>query len=416
MSTNVTGTTPTPLETPISGGNDDTQGGNSDEGEQQHRGTTPERGSGNRRSLSAESGEGRNRTLGNVPVSIAVLAACNKPIEDFRASRISKATALSRIYITLVDALPEDPSGVEEAFACYIDIIENHEHHVSEAERRGNRERSKSPVQQQIDEEELSRPTKRAKPDDSQYPWVISDFIHSVTLSPSLTATLDLLKLYAVDPKGTKRSLINSPTCPEFPDSEWTNILAGRAVNLDAVLTGYYSTSNNDERIESIGDLDIKFGTVAPTKIVSSAGEWTIAWNRACRATSMAFPHRAGELADYAEYIIALFAATDILFHDRVILFDKAVRRRVGSRRDLELTHFDKFADLRTAHMDSIGAAVVRRSPIPKVSSTSRKKQEACNRWNEGLCLLDGSQCRRLHVCNKCSKGGHKASDCPSTQ
>ena len=86
MSTNVTGATPTPLETPISGGNDDTQGGNSGEGEQQHRGTTPERGSGNRQSLSAESGEGRNRTLGNVPVSIAVLTACNKPIEDFRAS------------------------------------------------------------------------------------------------------------------------------------------------------------------------------------------------------------------------------------------------------------------------------------------------------------------------------------------
>jgi len=62
------------------------------------------------------------------------------------------------------------------------------------------------------------------------------------------------------------------PTCPEFPDSEWTNILACHAINFDAVLTGYYSTSNNDECIESIGNLDIKFGTVAPTKIVSSAG------------------------------------------------------------------------------------------------------------------------------------------------
>ena len=86
MSTNVTGATPTPLETPISGGNDNTQGGNSGEGEQQHRGKTPERGSGNRRSLSAESGEGRNRTLGNVPVSITALAAYNKPIKDFHGS------------------------------------------------------------------------------------------------------------------------------------------------------------------------------------------------------------------------------------------------------------------------------------------------------------------------------------------
>ena len=48
--------------------------------------------------------------------------------------------------------------------------------------------------------------------------------------------------------------------------------------------------------------------------------------------------------------------------------------------------------------MDSIGAAVVQRSPIPKVSSTLRKKQEACNQWNEGLCLLDGSQCLQLYA------------------
>jgi hypothetical protein len=39
----------------------------------------------------------------------------------------------------------------------------------------------------------------------------------------------------------------SDPSCPEFPDLEWTNILAGQAVNLNAVLTGYYSTSNNDE-------------------------------------------------------------------------------------------------------------------------------------------------------------------------
>ena len=45
---------------------------------------------------------------------------------------------------------------------------------------------------------------KHVKPDDSQYPWIVSDFIQNVTLSPSLAATLDLLKLYAIDPKGTR--------------------------------------------------------------------------------------------------------------------------------------------------------------------------------------------------------------------
>jgi len=79
---------------------------------------------------------------------------------------------------------------------------------------------------------------------------------------------------------------------------------------------GYYSISNNDEQVESIGEVEIKFGMVAPTKVVSSAGKQTISWNRTSHATSTAFPHHAGELADYAEYMVGLFAATDIHFHD----------------------------------------------------------------------------------------------------
>jgi hypothetical protein len=35
------------------------------------------------------------------------------------------------------------------------------------------------------------------------------------------------------------------------------------------------------------------------------------------------FPHRAEELAEYAEYIVGLFAVTDIHFHDRVIILTK---------------------------------------------------------------------------------------------
>ena len=173
-------------------------------------------------------------------------------------------------------------------------------------------------------------PAKQAKPSDSKFPWKISDFIHGATLSPSLSPSLskslELLKLYAIDPKGTKQSLINSPSCPEFPDSEWTNVLAEHTINLDVVPTGYYSTSNNNEQIEEIGDFKIHFGIVNPTKTASTAGEWSITWNQSSQAICAAFPHRAGELVQYAEYIIGLFAATDVHFHDHVILFDKVVR------------------------------------------------------------------------------------------
>ncbi|EDQ98967.1 uncharacterized protein LACBIDRAFT_318422 [Laccaria bicolor S238N-H82] len=187
---------------------------------------------------------------GNFPAANAVLASCNSVLEDFRSSRIPKATALSRIYTHLLDGIPDNDnsfaSTVEEAFARYLTIVENHQHHLREAEHRGGRrQRSKTPPDNHVERgnpgpDNDQSPHKRAKPDEAQYPWIISDFIHRVTLSPLLTSTLELLKLYAIDPKGTKRSLVNSPTCPEFPDSEWTNILAGRAINLDAVLSGYY--------------------------------------------------------------------------------------------------------------------------------------------------------------------------------
>ena len=373
-----------------------------------------------------DTGEDELGMPGNFPVANAVLASCNDILKDFYSSRVSKAVALARIYTVLLDGIPdteETGANLEEAFERYLSIIENHQNHLNEAENRGRRQRSQSPVNRgiEIDDEDIS-PPKRAKPDETQYPWVVSDFIHGATLSPSLTTTLELLKLYAIDPKGTKRSLVNSPSCPEFPDSEWTNVLLGRAVNLDAVLSGYYSTSNNDERIEEIGEVEIRFGTVSPTKLVSSAGEWSIAWNRASRAICTAFPHRAGELAEYAEYIIGVFAATDVHFHDRVISFDKAVRRRVGSRRDLELTNFHRFADLRSTHMDSIGAAVVQRASIAAThksgtsSARGKKLPEPCNRWNEGLCTLENTQCRRLHVCNKCLLSGHKQDKCPLSQ
>ena len=103
-------------------------------------------------------------------------------------------------------------------------------------------------------------------------------------------------------------------------------------------------------------------------------------------------------------------------FHDWVILFDKAVHRCIGSWCDLGLMGFNKFTDLKAAHVDSIGSAVVQHASLATKSPSSCKRQEACNWWNNNLCLLDSSQCCQLHVYKKCSKGGHKAPDCPSLQ
>jgi hypothetical protein len=84
---------------------------------------------------------------------------------------------------------------------------------------------------------------------------------------------------------------INSDACPKFPDSEWTNILSGRVINLDVVYRGRFTTSNDNQRTEVLGELEIKFGTAVPKRTVTTVGDWVIAFTRTSIATSYAFPH-----------------------------------------------------------------------------------------------------------------------------
>jgi hypothetical protein len=258
---------------------------------------------------------------------------------------------------------------------------------------------------------------KKPKVDESVYAWVASRGEKRTTLSDNLSKTLKLIDAYTMDPKATKRSLVNELDCPEFPNSEWKNIITGRAVSLDAVLSGQLSTSNDDLKVQKLGDLEISFGAVEPTKVVKNGGDWSIAWNRTVRAIGFAFPHRMQELTSYGEYIINLFSVTHPSVHKRVISFDKAVRRRIGSVRNLELSDFEKFADLKIVHMDSIGISVISGASKDDGNKKGKrgknwKKEEPCNNWNEGKCSQAEEDCRRQHVCNKCGKTGHRGKEC----
>ncbi|KAF8218765.1 hypothetical protein L208DRAFT_1142819, partial [Tricholoma matsutake] len=179
------------------------------------------------------------------------------------------------------------------------------------------------------------------------------------------------------------------------------NILVGHAVNLDNVLSRYHSTSNNDNHIKVLGDLEFKIPSITLNKIVSTTGDWSITWNKTVRAVIFAFPHRSRELAGYSETIINLFGATHVNFHQHVIAFDHAVRHRVGSHCDVELMDLHKFLNLQTSHMDNIRAAIVHTSGI-QAPNTSCKKSEVCNQWNQSLCTLEDTVCRRMHICNIC--------------
>jgi hypothetical protein len=152
--------------------------------------------------------------------------------------------------------------------------------------------------------------------DESAFAWAGKEDSETTALSHNLAKMLELLGIYTLDPKATKRSLSNSSACPEFPDSEWKNIIVGKAANLNAVLSGQLSTTNDDLKVKKFGDLELSFGAVEPTKVVRNGGDWSIAWNRTVRAIIFALPHRLQELTGYGEYITSLFAVTHSSFHD----------------------------------------------------------------------------------------------------
>jgi hypothetical protein len=56
---------------------------------------------------------------------------------------------------------------------------------------------------------------------------------------------------------------------------EWSNIIAVRAVNLNSVLSGQFSTSNDDIKTSKVGDIEFLYGVIEPMKKVSNGGDWT---------------------------------------------------------------------------------------------------------------------------------------------
>ena len=184
-------------------------------------------------------------TESNSRVYQDVLVECNSLIEGYRKGEISKASVYVEIHSKLAKALGDDRARSDAAFGSFIATVESHDSKVGAAANRGRvvnpLQRSTSPAVSNTDERQFDNDNeepvaKRIKVDESAYAWVSSGQNKCTVLRESLAKTLELIETYTIDHKATKRSLVNQPDCPEFPDSEWNNIITGRAVNLDAVL------------------------------------------------------------------------------------------------------------------------------------------------------------------------------------
>jgi hypothetical protein len=235
------------------------------------------------------------------------LTTCNNFINQYRKGEISKASAYMAIQGAIFEADGISNENAEAGFESFIATIENHDAEVALASERGKESGGKeygskwqaaspeSDPEYEYDDE--ADRVKKPKVDEGDFPWVKAGEFRRTALSANLSKTLDLIWLFSIDLKPTKRCLINSPDCPEFLDTEWSNIIAGRGVNLESVLSGQFSTSNNDVKTSKVGNIEFSYGVVKPTKKVGNSGDWTIMWNRADRATTFAFPHWFDELS-----------------------------------------------------------------------------------------------------------------------
>jgi hypothetical protein len=344
---------------------------------------------------------------------------CLEYIETYRKGKMEpgdKAKVIREISDALSASTPA-LTGPEfnGALGTYFGIIDSHQNSPDEpinsgaGEEPSRPEAHKNPTSKRVLSPDPDGGTgKRQKLDENELPWVIREKISGCKLGESLTRTLELLRLYARDLKLTKSSILTSAGAPQFPHSEWQNVITGAMVDLDHVISGGFAVSNDNREVEVVGGIQFKFGATTAVKKVKTAGDWFIAWGIYTKALVFVFSHRKSELDDYGAYILKLFAATSLGDHVTII------RARHGDSRDLLLTDYAQYQDLTLYWLNPIGTGHQTLGTSSKPSKTAKpdfRSDEACRRWNSGDCRQRASECKYRHICDLCG-GKHKKTEC----
>ncbi|KZP31243.1 hypothetical protein FIBSPDRAFT_907808 [Athelia psychrophila] len=344
----------------------------------------------------------------------AISRAALEITENYRQGAITKAHA----FLQLRSAIPGADSNDEaaqvayrEALGTYIEILDGHDRFRANAAANGRvggvgfdagpgepgepgepdlsqhgdhasdipnlRRRRRSHSDAGSDDEE--RPPRR-KINAAAFPWVIDELLNPpVDISPAHRQTLAAIENHSRDPKQAK-------ALPQFPDSEWSHVLLGHAVDL------------NHRQTEKLGKLEIT--------TVETHGQWVISWGSYVEA-------RAYELREYGKHITQLFASFGENLHPKVINYDRA-------RRDILLTDFAKFSDLHVLWILGAGAGASSTEGKHRTSTSSgsgsRRKDGPCRRWNDGRCVNSNEGCEYSHICSSCRSNAHRAPNCPKSK
>ncbi|KZS92194.1 hypothetical protein SISNIDRAFT_401448, partial [Sistotremastrum niveocremeum HHB9708] len=228
-----------------------------------------------------------------------------------------------------------------------------------------------------------------------------------VVLSEEARKTLERHTIWGKDPKTHLLSILKAALRPSFPYSEWDNIIRGKPINLDNVLSNLNAIVPDNRQTERIGTVEIRLNTFVTSKKVISHGDWVSAWSATERAYRFTMPWRRDELERYAQYIGRMFTAIPVSGHGCVIKFEQACRTRVSQQNIFTLQDFSEFVDLHTAFIVPAFSAT---TSSQAGRSSSSKSRDPCRRWNNNRCP-DGSDCKYAHICKACRSGQHRSGD-----
>ncbi|KAJ7940493.1 hypothetical protein B0H13DRAFT_1938393 [Mycena leptocephala] len=194
-------------------------------------------------SAGGDGGASQGQNQGLPAAAQSALSDCELVVEEYRRQRINKAKALHEIYQKLIGAGVGDNLDIEAAFSSFLKAVDDVDHQHNSAADRGH---ARGPaethgnaapgVRRSLSPPVLERPGGRSGALEAQYPWAI-----------------------------TKPSAFSRSCCRT--QRSRSALVNGRSINLDAVLSGMFSTSTTDERSEALGGgLELRFGAVAPAR------------------------------------------------------------------------------------------------------------------------------------------------------
>jgi hypothetical protein len=262
-------------------------------------------------------------------------------------------------------------------------------------------------------EDDRGTSSKKKRIFEKDMPWYTRENFARQSGEPSSVESRRIILHLGDNISAVKKWILVAHTAPRgFPPSEWENIIKGKSVNLDIVLSSLHHIAPIKENVGHVGSTEISLGRTEPTRRVQTSGEWTSAWNSAIKATIFIFPHREKELRDYGDYIDREFSSKVIEAHRKIILYDAAVRSEVGGGQNILLTDRYQFQHLYSAIVMPDGIES-RFGQGANSSGTNKSQPEICRRFNsENGCPNKASNCRYRHVCARCKRRDHNDKNC----